>query len=76
MKIMTVVAQSVLMIRIENCADTRFSIRSLITFPLLDDAQKICLIKFVLSGQMFKLAGKCPVTGHYHKHCIVCTYMI
>ena len=28
------------------------------------------MAKFDLVGHMLSLAGKCPVTGHYHKPCI------
>ena len=29
----------------------------------------MCQIKFILTGQAPKLAGKCLVTGCYYKHC-------
>ena len=31
--------------------------------------------KFVRPNKMVNLAGKCPVTGHYHKPWYVCLYM-
>ena len=52
---------SALMIKVENCLDSCFTMVNLLTFSL------IMYSKFGLVGQMPKLAGKCLMTGHYHK---------
>ena len=60
---------AVLMIRVEICPDITLSTKNTLTFPLIMYS-KCVRLKFILTGKVPKLTGKCLVTGCYYKHCI------
>ena len=58
---------TVLMIRVATCLDICFHIVNVLISPLIMYSKFVCQIWFGRSNA--KLAGKCLMTGHYHKLC-------
>ena len=50
------------MIRVENCPDICFHVIDSLTYPLIMYSKLVWPVKYAP-----KLAGKCLMSGHYHK---------